>query len=72
MKHSSPISELLRKTISEAINEGDTTYLELQRETGITRASIMRFVKGRQFLRLDMADKLAEHFNLELKPKEEK
>ena len=45
------------------------SYKALERETGVTRASIMRFVKGTQFLRLDMADRLAAHFGLELRAK---
>jgi len=57
-----PISDLLRKTIAES----DVSYLQLERETGVTRASIMRFVRGDQYLRLDMADRLADYFGLEL------
>ena len=58
----SPISDLLR----QAIVESGVSYNALQRETGVTRASIMRFVEGRQSLRLDMADRLAAHFGLAL------
>jgi integrase/transcriptional regulator with XRE-family HTH domain len=58
-----PISDLLR----QAIIESGVSYNALQRETGVTRASIMRFVRGSQSLRLDMADRLAEHFGLELR-----
>jgi plasmid maintenance system antidote protein VapI len=57
-----PISDLLRRTIAES----GISYNALQKETGITRASIMRFVRGNQSLRLDMADRLAAFFNLEL------
>ena len=64
-----PISELLRRTILEAIEAGRTNYKALERETGVVRASIMRFVKGTQFLRLDMADRLAAYFGLELRAK---
>ena len=58
-----PISDLLRRTIVES----GVSYNALQRDTGVTRASIMRFVRGDQFLRLDMADRLAEYFGLELR-----
>ena len=58
----SPISDLLRRTIVES----GVSYNALQKETGVTRASIMRFVRGDQSLRLDMADRLAEYFGLEL------
>jgi plasmid maintenance system antidote protein VapI len=42
------------------------TYLELERATGLKRASIMRFMQGDQSLRLDMADRLAAYFGLTL------
>ena len=64
-----PISDLLRQTIARAVEEGRTNYKALERDTGVTRASIMRFVRGSQSLRLDMADRLAAHFGLELRPK---
>jgi len=58
----SPISDLLRQTIAES----GVSYNALQRETGVTRASIMRFVRGDQSIRLDMADRLAAFFGLAL------
>jgi plasmid maintenance system antidote protein VapI len=58
----SPISDLLRQTIIES----GLSYNSLERETGVKRASIMRFVEGRQSLRLDMADRLAAHLGLVL------
>jgi plasmid maintenance system antidote protein VapI len=64
-----PISDLLRRTIAQAIESGRTNYKALERETGVTRASIMRFVRGTQSLHLGMADRLAAHFGLELRPK---
>ena len=60
-----PISDLLRQTIAE----GGVSYNALQKQTGVTRASIMRFVRGDQSLRLDMADRLAAFFDLELRKK---
>ncbi len=57
-----PISDLLRRTIAES----GISYNALQKETGVTRASIMRFVRGDQSIRLDMADRLATYFGLEL------
>ena len=64
-----PISDLLRRTILQAVEKGQTNYKALERETGVTRASIMRFVKGTQSLRLDMADRLAAFFGLKLRAK---
>src|SRR5262249_43581075 len=61
-----PISNVLRRTIAQAVESGRTNYLALERETGVTRASIMRFVRGTQSLHLGMADRLAAYFKLEL------
>jgi plasmid maintenance system antidote protein VapI len=58
-----PISDLLRQTIAES----GTSYNALEKETGVKRASIMRFVRGDQSLRLDKADRLAAFFDLELR-----
>ena len=71
-KEPAPITHLLRRTILQAIQKGQTNYKALERETGVTRASIMRFVKGTQSLRLDMADRLADYFSLELRTKQKK
>jgi hypothetical protein len=59
----SPISDLLRRTIVES----GVSYNALQRATGVTRASIMRFVRGSQSLQLDRADRLAGFLGLELR-----
>jgi plasmid maintenance system antidote protein VapI len=60
-----------RKSLAEglknAISESGISYKALSRDTGVARASIQRFVDGRQSIRLDMADRLAEYFGLELK-----
>ena len=56
------ISDLLR----DMIVKSSVPLLVLERETGVKRASIREFVEGRQFLRLDMADKLAEYLGLQL------
>jgi plasmid maintenance system antidote protein VapI len=68
-ERTAPISDLLRRTIAEAVEAGRTNYKALERETGVTRASIMRFVRGTQSLHLNMADRLAAHFGLELTAK---
>jgi plasmid maintenance system antidote protein VapI len=61
-----PISDLLRRTVTEAIERGRTNYLGLEQQTGVSRASIRRFVNGERTLRLDIADRLAAYFGLEL------
>jgi plasmid maintenance system antidote protein VapI len=63
----SPISDVLRQTIFER----GVPLQALERETGVTRASISRFVSGKRSLRLDMADRLAAHFGLMLRANEE-
>lgn len=55
-----PISDAMRKAIADS----GLTYLELERVTGVKRASIMRFMRKERTLRLDMADRLAEHFGI--------
>lgn len=67
-KPKAPISDLLRRTIAQS----DVPLLVLQRETGVTRDSIRRFVNGEQFLRLDMADALAAYFGLKLATRTER
>jgi plasmid maintenance system antidote protein VapI len=62
-----PISDLLRRAI---VGSGQT-YLALERATNVNRASIMRFVRRTNSLRLDMADRLAAHLGLELHRRQE-
>ncbi len=49
-----------------AIDDSDLSYSALERETGVKRQSMMKFVAGKQSLRLDVADKLAAYFGLEI------
>jgi plasmid maintenance system antidote protein VapI len=59
------MSDVLR----EAIAESGMAHIAIERATGVKRASIMRFLRGETSLRLDMADRLAAYFGLELRPK---
>jgi plasmid maintenance system antidote protein VapI len=61
----SSISDRLR----QAIVRSGMSFKALERATGVQRASIMRFVRGTQSLRLDKADKLAAYFGFALKKK---
>lgn len=65
-----PMSKGRAKSISDvlrqAIADSGMTYSELERATGVARASIMRFMRGERSLRLDIADALAEYFGLGL------
>ena len=56
------ISDLLRVTIRES----GIPLLVLERDTGVKRQSIMRFLRGERSLHLDNADSLATFFGLEL------
>ncbi len=58
-----PMTDTLRKTIRES---GLSLYA-IAAATGCKRPSLSRFMAGTQSLRLDMADKLATFFKLELK-----
>jgi plasmid maintenance system antidote protein VapI len=60
------MTEILR----QAIVNCDLPMLQIAEDTGIQRASLIRFVRGDQSLRLDVADKLAEYFGLELVQRE--
>ena len=48
-------SALLRK----AIKDRGLSFVELERQTGLKRQSLVKFYRGEQSLRLDLADKLA-------------
>jgi hypothetical protein len=62
---SSPLTAPLRA----AIVETGMPLLQLSNETGITRASLIRFRRGDTSLRLDVADRLADYLGLELVPR---
>lgn len=61
-----PPAETMSETLRRAIVESGESYRSLATATGLTRASLQRFVDGRQSLRLDLADRLAAHYGLEL------
>ncbi|WP_088255737.1 hypothetical protein [Fimbriiglobus ruber] len=62
MATDNPLSDVLR----QAILDSGLPYLRIEQDTGVQRASIMRFVRGTNSLRLDVADKLAVYFGLTL------
>jgi plasmid maintenance system antidote protein VapI len=61
-KRAAPISDLLRQTIKDS----EIPLLRLSEEAGVARASLIRFLRNETSLRLDVADKLAAYFGLEL------
>ena len=58
------MTEILR----QAIADSGMTFIGIERETGITRQSLMKFARGEQSLRLDLADRLAAYFGIECRP----
>jgi len=56
-------SDLLRRTRAES----GVSYNARQRDTGVARAIIRRFVRRDQSIRLDMAERLTAYFGLEMK-----
>jgi plasmid maintenance system antidote protein VapI len=68
MKVGSPISDVLR----QVVRDSGVALKALERETGVQRASLSRFLAGRQSLRLDAADRLAAYFGLRLLRPEKK
>jgi plasmid maintenance system antidote protein VapI len=58
----------MTQSLLHAVENCELSFHELQRQTGVKRQSLMKFVRGEQSLRLDMADKLAVFFELELQP----
>ncbi len=65
-------SKTISYVLKRAIIQSGMAHIALERETGVQRASIMRFLRGEQSLRLDVADKLAAYFGLELRSKRKK
>lgn len=63
-----PTKQPIADALKAAILASELPYLTLQEETGVTRQSLMSFVKDERTLRLDMADKLAVYFGLTLQP----
>lgn len=55
-------TEMQRKAIADS----GRPMLAIANETGIQRASLIRFARGDQSLRLDIADRLASYFGLKL------
>ena len=58
------MTELLREAIGQA-----ESLRAVERDTGLKRQALARFLRGEQSLRLDLADKLAAHFGIESKRK---
>jgi ribosome-binding protein aMBF1 (putative translation factor) len=55
-------SDLIRQSIAES----GLSFIELERRTGVKRQCLMKFARGEQSLRLDIAEKLFDCLGLEL------
>ncbi len=64
MKRKAP--KTMTETLRQAIADSGLPMLRLAKATGIERVSLIRFARGDQSLRLDIADRLAVYFGLEL------
>jgi plasmid maintenance system antidote protein VapI len=60
----------ISETLIEAIEESGLSFKAIETQTGVKRQSLMKFVRGEQSLRLDLADKLADFFGLVLTKKQ--
>ena len=60
------------KTMTEALREAladrDATLRTVSGASGVPLCSLSRFLAGKQSLRLDMADRLAVYFGVEVRP----
>ena len=63
MKHK---GKTMTAALRRVIVESGLSCIAIARETGVQRMSIVRFLSGKQSLRLDAADKLAAYFGLEV------
>ena len=54
------MTELLKEALAEV-----ESLRAVERATGVKNPSLVRFLQGKQSLRLDLADKLAAHFGIE-------
>ena len=55
-------SDLIRQRMAES----RLAFIELERRTGVKRQCLMKFARGEQSLRLDIAEKLFDCLGLEL------
>ena len=60
------MTSLLRQSLARA----DSLYA-VAKETGVQKASLIRFLRGEQSLRLDKADRLAAYFGIETKQRKD-
>jgi plasmid maintenance system antidote protein VapI len=55
----------MTKLLTEALAKRKESLRAIAAATGVNHVSILRFLAGKQSLRLDLADRLAEYFGIE-------
>jgi len=58
----------MTEVLRQAVLDSGLPLQQIAEAAGVERASLSRFVRGQRTLRLDMADRLAAYFRLELRP----
>lgn len=61
-KPAAPLTDPLRQALAEC----ELPMLKIAADSGVDRASLIRFRDGERSLRLDMADRLAGYFGFQL------
>jgi len=59
----------MTETLKRAIRKSRLSLYAIAAASGVKRPSLSKFMSDQQSLRLDMADRLAEYFELVLTPK---
>ena len=54
--------------LRQAIDRSGLTMYHIAKDAGLDFSSLSRFCHGERSLKLESADKLAEYFNLEVRP----
>jgi plasmid maintenance system antidote protein VapI len=65
-KHKS-MTDVLRERLTAEFESG-ASLRTIESEVGVIRQSLVKFIRGEQSLRLDLADRLAARYQLELRP----
>jgi plasmid maintenance system antidote protein VapI len=60
-----PTKTTMTELLREGLAEGESLYA-VAKATGVCKASLIRFLRGSQSLRLDVADRLAAYLGIEL------
>lgn len=56
----------LTKILRKQLQKSPCSFLQIEKKTGVKRQTLMKFIKGQQSLRLDMADRLVQFFKLSI------